>query len=118
MNLALIGMPTRISLFTRFNGSSQPNTQRYYVDFQSRSLLPEHILYDIRDDGFARCASFNRRATLLAAGCSDGRVVVYDFATRGIVKIFVGHVQPVTIVWYAPRQFTLLHVAFERLLTT
>ena len=67
----------------------------------TRSILPEHIQYDIRDEGFARCVAFNRSGSLFAAGCSDGRVVIWDFMTRAIVKIFVGHVQPVTVVRYA-----------------
>ncbi|KAM0006041.1 putative transcription factor WD40-like family [Helianthus debilis subsp. tardiflorus] len=36
--------------------------------------------------GVMKCIAFNRRGTLLAAGCSDGRCVVWDFQTRGIAK--------------------------------
>ena len=35
----------------------------------------------------ARCLSFNRRGTLLATGCHDGSVVLWDFDTRGVIKI-------------------------------
>jgi COMPASS component SWD1 len=52
-------------------------------------------------DGVLDCISlavtcaFNRRGTLLAVGCNDGRVVVWDFLTRGIAKILSAHVHPV-----------------------
>ncbi|KAL8193899.1 hypothetical protein R6Q57_026141 [Mikania cordata] len=38
------------------------------------------------EHGIMKCIAFNRRGTLLAAGCSDGRCVVWDFQTRGIAK--------------------------------
>lgn len=34
-----------------------------------------------------KCIAFNRRGTLLAAGCSDGSCVIWDFETRGIAKV-------------------------------
>ena len=43
-------------------------------------------------------ASFNRRGSLLAVGCNDGRIVIWDFLTRGIAKIISAHVHPVTSV--------------------
>lgn len=48
----------------------------------------------------ALTASFNRRGSLLAVGCNDGRVVIWDFLTRGIAKIISAHVHPVTSVRY------------------
>ncbi|GLV45932.1 Retinoblastoma binding protein 5 [Carabus blaptoides fortunei] len=52
-------------------------------------------------DGALDCISlavtcaFNKRGTLLAVGCNDGRIVVWDFLTRGIAKIISAHVHPV-----------------------
>lgn len=52
-------------------------------------------------DGSLDCISlavtcaFNKYGTLLAVGCNDGRVVVWDFLTRGIAKIISAHVHPV-----------------------
>ena len=43
-------------------------------------------------------AAFNRRGSLLAVGCNDGRIVIWDFLTRGIAKIISAHVHPVTSV--------------------
>lgn len=37
------------------------------------------------------CCSFNRRGGLLAVGCNDGRIVIWDFLTRGVAKCFPGH---------------------------
>ena len=57
-------------------------------------------------DGALDCVSiavtcaFNKRGTLLAVGCNDGRLVVWDFLTRGIAKVISAHVHPVcSISW-------------------
>ncbi|EDV19471.1 uncharacterized protein TRIADDRAFT_33540, partial [Trichoplax adhaerens] len=42
--------------------------------------------------------SFNRMGTLLAVGCNDGRLVLWDFITRSIAKIITAHVHPVCSV--------------------
>ncbi|CAF0716250.1 unnamed protein product [Brachionus calyciflorus] len=52
-------------------------------------------------DGTLDCMSvaitcqFNKRGTLLAVGCNDGRIFIWDFLTRGIAKIITAHVHPV-----------------------
>uniref|UniRef100_A0A7N0ZYC1 Uncharacterized protein n=1 Tax=Kalanchoe fedtschenkoi TaxID=63787 RepID=A0A7N0ZYC1_KALFE len=49
--------------------------------------FPE-IIEEYLEHGVMKCISFNRRGTLLAAGCADGSFVVWDFETRGIAKEF------------------------------
>ncbi|CAI9723015.1 retinoblastoma-binding protein 5 homolog isoform X2 [Octopus vulgaris] len=52
-------------------------------------------------DGALDCVSiavtcvFNRQGTILAVGCNDGRIVLWDFLTRGIAKVINAHVHPV-----------------------
>lgn len=48
----------------------------------------------------ALTCAFNRTGSLLAVGCNDGRLVVWDFLTRGIAKVCSAHVHPVCSVRY------------------
>lgn len=48
--------------------------------------FPE-VIEEYLEHGIMKCVSFNRRGTLLAAGCSDGSCVIWDFETRGIAKV-------------------------------
>ena len=52
------------------------------------SDIPDRIEEELHD-GFhnSRCLSFNKRGTLLAAGCHDGSCVIWDFDTRGVIKV-------------------------------
>ncbi|CAK8560915.1 unnamed protein product [Lathyrus sativus] len=38
------------------------------------------------EHGIMKCIAFNRRGTLLAAGCNDGSCFIWDFLTRGVAK--------------------------------
>ena len=70
-----------------------------YLLFLSKESFGQN--YPEENDGALDCISmaitcqFNRFGTLFAVGCNDGRIVVWDFLTRGIAKIIQAHVHPV-----------------------
>ncbi|XP_047968607.1 protein RBL-like [Salvia hispanica] len=47
--------------------------------------FPE-VIEEYLEYGVMKCIAFNRRGNLLAAGCSDGSCIIWDFETRGIAK--------------------------------
>ncbi|KAK4750286.1 hypothetical protein SAY87_027735 [Trapa incisa] len=47
--------------------------------------FPE-MIEEYLEHGIMKCIAFNRRGTLLAAGCADGTCIIWDFETRGIAK--------------------------------
>lgn len=57
---------------------------------------PEEFDGQLDSGSIATTCGFNRRGTLLAVGCNDGRIVIWDFLTRGICKIITAHVHPVS----------------------
>jgi len=59
---------------------------------------PEEFDGSLDSISAALTASFNRTGSLLAVGCNDGRLVIWDFLTRGISKVLVAHVHPLSSV--------------------
>lgn len=47
--------------------------------------------------------AINPAGTLMAVGCSDGAVAVYDYETRAVAKLLKGHTAPVVAVRSAAR---------------
>lgn len=70
-------------------------------------------------DGALDCMSvavtcqFNRRGTLLAVGCNDGRIFIWDFLTRGIAKIITAHVHPVCSLSWNRKGFNLISASTD-----
>ncbi|XP_038214576.1 retinoblastoma-binding protein 5 homolog [Zerene cesonia] len=56
---------------------------------------PEEFDGTLDSISLAATCAFNRRGTLLAVGCNDGRIFIWDFLTRGIAKSISAHVYPV-----------------------
>ncbi|XP_077299297.1 retinoblastoma binding protein 5 [Arctopsyche grandis] len=56
---------------------------------------PEEFDGNLDSISLAATCAFNKRGTLLAVGCNDGRIFIWDFLTRGIAKSISAHVHPV-----------------------
>ncbi|KAL0096051.1 retinoblastoma-binding protein-like protein 5 [Phycomyces blakesleeanus] len=66
------------------------------------------VIEETLEDGYVLSCKFNRRGTLLAGGCLDGRCVVWDFDTKGVSRNLIGHVKPVaSISWSRNGRFLL-----------
>ncbi|GAQ91308.1 WD40 repeat protein [Klebsormidium nitens] len=57
------------------------SNEGFVLDFPE---VIEEYLY--QEPYYAQCVAFNRRGTLLAAGCTNGSILVWDFDTRGVAK--------------------------------
>lgn len=55
----------------------------------------------------------NRRGTLLAVGCNDGRIFIWDFLTRGIAKIITAHSHPVCSLSWNRNGYNLLSASSD-----
>ena len=51
--------------------------------------------------------AFNRRGTLLAGGCNDGKILIWDFTTRGLSRVILGHSHPVSSLDWTRNGFYL-----------
>lgn len=86
MNLELLGKPHYKLIVAVLNF--------YYLDSYGHNF-PEEADGTLDCGSIALTCRFNRWGSLLAVGCNDGRVMVFDFTTRGIAKVLSAHVQPV-----------------------
>ncbi len=74
-------------------------------------------------DGALDCISmavtcaFNRQGTLLAVGCNDGRIVIWDFLTRGIAKIISAHVHPVCSLSFSRSGYKILSCSTDNIVS-
>lgn len=67
------------------------------LEAPSADNFPEEFDGTLDCFGLAICCSFNRHGALLAVGCNDGRIVIWDFLNRGIAKNIPAHAgHPVT----------------------
>eukprot|EP01083_Nonionella_stella_P031867 87197_1 len=61
-----------------------------------------------KEHGTSACCTFNRRGTLLAIGCREGHINVWDFETRSIATRLIGHKGIVTSVSWSRNGSKLL----------
>ncbi|KAJ1686995.1 hypothetical protein LUZ63_018385 [Rhynchospora breviuscula] len=80
--------------------------------------FPE-IIEDFLQHGNMKCIAFNCHGTLLAAGCSDGSCIIWDFETRGISRRLrdSATISPITSVCWSKHGHRLLVSATDKSLT-
>uniref|UniRef100_A0A453IP26 Uncharacterized protein n=3 Tax=Triticinae TaxID=1648030 RepID=A0A453IP26_AEGTS len=80
--------------------------------------FPETI-EEFLQHGNMKCIAFNRRGTLLAAGCANGSCVIWDFETRGLAREFRDKdcTAPITSVSWSKYGHRLLASATDKSLT-
>ncbi|KAK9163754.1 hypothetical protein Syun_004656 [Stephania yunnanensis] len=80
--------------------------------------FPE-VIEEYLEHGCMKCIAFNRRGTLLAAGCANGTCVIWDFETRGIAKELRDKdcTHPITSVCWSKHGRHILVSATDRSLT-
>ncbi|CAG0912843.1 unnamed protein product [Notodromas monacha] len=61
----------------------------------------------------ALACAFNRRGSLLAVGCNDGRLIIWDFITRGIAKVIMAHSHPLCALSWSRTGHKLLTAATD-----
>ncbi|KAK9830614.1 hypothetical protein WJX81_005607 [Elliptochloris bilobata] len=58
------------------------------------------FIEEVLQQGVARCIAFNHWGTVLAAGCEDGSLVLWDFETRVAAREAAPHAQAITcLAW-------------------
>ncbi|BHF61587.1 Retinoblastoma-binding protein 5 [Sparganum proliferum] len=62
---------------------------------------------------FVVTLQFNRAGSLIAIGCNDGRVEIWDFITRRIAKILVAHSHPVCSLSWSRNSRQLLSASTD-----
>ncbi|KAL5112621.1 hypothetical protein TcWFU_007952 [Taenia crassiceps] len=73
----------------------------------------------IKKDESGGCApfvvtiQFNRPGSLVAVGCNDGRIEIWDFVTRRIAKIIVAHSHPVCSISWSRNSRQLLSASTD-----
>lgn len=69
--------------------------------------------YPEKFDGFldsqsmAVTCAFNKLGTLLAVGCNNGMIIIWDFLTRSMGKVIPAHVRPVSSMSWSPSGYQI-----------
>lgn len=71
--------------------------------------VPDEFDGTLDCSSLAICCSFNRHGSLLAVGCNDGRIVIWDFLTRIIAKNIPAHAgHPVSSIGWSRNSHKLV----------
>eukprot|EP00308_Calcidiscus_leptoporus_P004413 CAMPEP_0119356160 /NCGR_PEP_ID=MMETSP1334-20130426/4835_1 /TAXON_ID=127549 /ORGANISM="Calcidiscus leptoporus, Strain RCC1130" /LENGTH=490 /DNA_ID=CAMNT_0007370135 /DNA_START=28 /DNA_END=1501 /DNA_ORIENTATION=- len=81
--------------------------------FELHAELPEMIEDKMQVESAVLVCSFNRRGNLLAGGCVDGRVVVWDFETHGVARTLHLHAARVSAVSWTRSSRRLLSASAD-----
>lgn len=79
----------------------------------SGQAYPDQMEVALECSSEAVICSFNRRGTLLAVGCNDGNIEIFDFLTRMVAKSYLGHVHPVTSLSWSRDGYKLLSTSTD-----
>ena len=74
--------------------------------FESQQF-PE-VIEDVLEECGASICAFNRRGTLLAVGCFNGDLQIWDFVTRGVAAVMPAHAHKLTSICWARNGTRLL----------
>eukprot|EP01129_Flabellula_baltica_P000294 TRINITY_DN10326_c0_g1_i1.p1 TRINITY_DN10326_c0_g1~~TRINITY_DN10326_c0_g1_i1.p1 ORF type:complete len:414 (-),score=74.19 TRINITY_DN10326_c0_g1_i1:13-1254(-) len=67
------------------------------VDALYANTLPEYNEGHLEEGAYmSTCCQFNSFGSLFACGCHDGRIVIWDFDTRRVGQVLVGHSRPIS----------------------
>lgn len=94
MDLRLLGQFSRsVHCSRRF--ITQNASLARLTDSLACAHYPEESSGSLEVSGIVTCCQFNRWGSLLACGCNDGRVAIFDFITRQAAKVLHAHAQPI-----------------------
>ncbi|VDK31614.1 unnamed protein product [Taenia asiatica] len=92
------------------------NTEAFHQNYPEAA---DGHLERIKKDESGGCApfvvtiQFNRPGSLVAVGCNDGRIEIWDFVTRRIAKIIVAHSHPVCSISWSRNSRQLLSASTD-----
>ena len=65
--------------------------------------LPEGIV-DMINSEIVTCCKFNSFSTILAAGCYDGKAVLFDWSIKGVLRSGIAHNKPISKIDWSSLQ--------------
>eukprot|EP01134_Creolimax_fragrantissima_P005754 CFRG5754T1 len=79
-------------------GDSTISSEHSHEHYSRTGTVIPEVLDGCLDEGFTITARFSPTGALLASGCNDGKVLLFDLTTKLQGRVMLGHVGPVTSV--------------------